>query len=608
MRKRALTQTITFLATLTLITSAAAPPTMAAGAAVADLRADVNRDGVVDLVGGTDEVDEQHWTTTLGAVVLPNLDDDLQRCSRDESQSDRALAACNDGADQVVNGPDDVLDLAPLRTVPLAMATARASGTVALVGQGASMARIFVHRGTQWTRLRAADPISAAELRAGVQLGVEAKDVVRDRQRWRGAIKVRLSVTQDGKTTTDVVVMHVAPLLTQHALQPAEQVLVTDTGDPGQDQFRADLAEQVAAAGIAAPVVELDEEYDIWTQDYFEPAYTSMTGPDGTAHVLRILIRSAQNRWAGRLAFTALRGPDVGAIQMRGDQGWNTLDSMGNLETIPPYTHNGESYPAGRIIMGQRSDTQQPTAQLLETLRAQRMQDPLLLDTSWLYVGHVNEFVQFLPADTPRGWKIGIADPNGGLDLLRAAQAAGHGATSLFSLPNMPSETIDEALADPKLIADNALAAGVIAANLAVLVEATGVTEDEVVAIPSLFSRSWPTGGATPGAATMLPDPDDAAPGSEVGERTGRVQTVAHIPGAINGVILSRTSYLAPQQWGPVIDGVDIFGSAVQTAYAQVGMAVSFVDDWYPYHLGLGEVQCATNVYRAADTPWWHLG
>ena len=30
-----------------------------------------------------------------------------------------------------------------------------------------------------------------------------------------------------------------------------------------------------------------------------------------------------------------------------------------------------------------------------------------------------------------------------------------------------------------------------------------------------------------------------------------------------------------------------------------------FLDDWYDYHLMLGEVHCGTNVKRTAPRTWW---
>jgi hypothetical protein len=66
-------------------------------------------------------------------------------------------------------------------------------------------------------------------------------------------------------------------------------------------------------------------------------------------------------------------------------------------------------------------------SQALTLLASQGVQDPLKLDTSWLTIAHVDEFVQFLPADNARGWTIAVADPRAGVEVLRTTQAAGHG-------------------------------------------------------------------------------------------------------------------------------------------------------------------------------------
>ncbi|ARX88940.1 peptidylarginine deiminase type I [Streptomyces alboflavus] len=90
---------------------------------VPDLRADVNRDGRVDVEGTTDSAGENTWTATRGAVVLPNVDDDAKRCPVKDAQgqplTDAKLARCNDASDTKVNGTRDAADLARLKTVPL---------------------------------------------------------------------------------------------------------------------------------------------------------------------------------------------------------------------------------------------------------------------------------------------------------------------------------------------------------------------------------------------------------------------------------------------------------------------------------------------------------
>ncbi len=603
-----------------------------------DLRADVNRDGRVDVEGDSDTSGENTWTAQRGAVLLPNIDDDAKRCpvkdSRGRPLSDAALARCNDASDTKVNGAKDAADLARLRTVPLPDAADGSRGTVKAVGAGAKKARLFVKRDGRWALLKPTDKLTTKELRSGVELGIEATDVVRDAGRWNGLVTVRFTVTGDGPSRSDDVVLRTAPVLTHHHLQRAQEVLVTrikGTGEYGRAQrkFVKDLAEQVRAAGIAKPLTTFTKYGDVWAQDFVEPGYASMPGPGGKPRTMRVLIRSAQlDRPAGRELFEKLRGPDVGVVQVGkagADEEW-TLNSMGNLETIPPYTLGDKSYPAGRIIQGYRKDTGSKPAKSMRTfLKSQGAQDPLLLDTSWLAVGHVDEFVQFLPADTGRGWRIGVADPRAGVELLRKAQREGHGGQKMFSVPRgpgipAPKETIDKVLGSAKFKADNKLAAERIEANLAVLKRETGVTDAEIVRVPGLYVRDDADSSGLSSSRKLRrlgPDSlrafnqlrgDDGRSGSGTGSSSRAAaawQNSAYVPGAVNGVLLSPTRYLAPKQWGPVIGGKDIFTEAVTSVYAKAGFTTSYIDDWYTYHIGMGEVHCGTNTLRDTGTPWW---
>ncbi|MER7571629.1 protein-arginine deiminase domain-containing protein [Streptomyces sp. NPDC126514] len=599
-----------------------------------DLRADTDRDGRVDLTGGTDTAGEDTWSVARGAVFLPNIDDDSKRCPTTgpggRPLSDAKLAACNDASDTKVNGRADAADLARVRSVPMGGLPSDAKGSVT-VTVGAAQTRVFLLRNGAWEPVTSSTRLTRAELRAGVEFGVEGKDVIRDSAKWDGRVAIRLKVTSASGTASDTVTLRAAPLLTHHARQNTQQLLVTKVSgnDPWakrQREFVKRLARESRRAGITKPLVTFEKYGDIWAQDFVEPAYLNMTGPDGRQRTMRVMLRSAQDREAGRELYEKLRGPDVGVVQAKGRdmQGWETLNSYGNLETIPPYALGGRSYPAGRIIMGERKDGSgiRPSKEIRTLLKSQGLQDPLLLDTSWLHVGHVDEFVQFLPADTPRGWRIGVADPAGGLQLLRDAQRDGHGAKKMFSVPGFdellpPEETIDEALASRHLVSDNETAAGKIAANLEILKRETGVTDEEIVRVPALYTRgivgdSAETrvpllrrlGGGTPEAARkygqqkLAEDAAAAAPAPTV-------MTSAYVPGAVNGILLSRDRYLAPRQWGPVVGGKDIFTEAVTAAYTRAGLKVSYVDDWYTYHLGMGEIHCGTNTLRDASGLWW---
>ncbi len=582
--------------------------------ALPDLRADTNRDGVVDISTAADEAGEDVATSARGAILLPNMDDDARRCPKKTSAGkplpDAKLAACRDGADAVVNGARDAADLARLRTVPMPQLGGQARGTVAVTGPAARYARIFLFRGGRWVLLRPTDALTAAELRRGVELGIEATDVVRDSSRWDGRVPVRFTVAGDGTPPADTVMLRVAPVLTHHHLQPVQQVAVTEPRSPEYRRFVTALAREVKAAGVTRPLIQF-KDHDLWAQDFFEPGYVSMPGPGGRPTVMRVLIRSAQPlRDSGRQLLLRLRGPDVGVVQVAhktSNSEDGSLNSMGNLETIPPYTHAGRRYPAGRIIMGQRPEARQrPSAQMLTMLRSQGVQDPLLLDTGWLDVGHVDEFVQFLPANTPRGWRIGVADPELGLALLRNAQRAGHGRAKMFHglRRGQRIPTIEAMLANRSFQAANALAARKIKANLAVLKRETGVTDQEITRVPALFSSE--TIGIASASAAQDQVQAATANGSAGPRRRAVVTMSAFVPGAVNGIVLGGGRYLAPDPHGPLIGGKDIFRQATVAAYRSAGITARFIDDWYTYHIGMGEVHCGTNTLRDGSVgPWW---
>ena len=59
----------------------AAPVRIEPGIPPIDLRADVNRNGVVDLDAANEDDAETTWDSTHGAIFFANLDDDSARCA-----------------------------------------------------------------------------------------------------------------------------------------------------------------------------------------------------------------------------------------------------------------------------------------------------------------------------------------------------------------------------------------------------------------------------------------------------------------------------------------------------------------------------------------------
>ncbi|GAA2658951.1 hypothetical protein [Streptomyces vastus] len=118
----------------------------------ADIRADANRDGAVDVSGGSDFAGKTTWRSGRGAVFLPNIGDKQRRCKTRTPDgrwlSNAQLEACNDAQGNVVRAPEY---LAPLRTVPVDNVSDAANGGLQLVGAGKSKVRLFLKRGDTWT-------------------------------------------------------------------------------------------------------------------------------------------------------------------------------------------------------------------------------------------------------------------------------------------------------------------------------------------------------------------------------------------------------------------------------------------------------------------------
>ena len=559
------------------------------GASAVDLRADTNRDGVIAFDDPTDDDGEDAWDAKHGAVFLANIDDDEQTCPTVGSDID--IVKCNDAADEIVNGAGDAEDLARLKTKPWASAPAGAIGTVTTTAEGS--VRLFKVKGTSFEVLEKDATLTTAELRAGVELAIEARDIVRDTAKWDGFVDVTFSVDAAGATLTDKVRMRVAPLLTAHHLSPAESTYVSLINSASSQATRADLTAAATAAGVPAPrgLAVSDQ----WTQDFFETGYMSMPGPNGTQHAMRVNIRSANEsnpgsptnplRIAGKVVFSQLRGKDVAGVQQFDPtrQGkYDTLNSFGNFETIPPYTNGAESFPLGRVLRGNIA-SYYPDKTFLKMIEAQKVQAPLYIDTSWLLVGHVDETLSFIKASSPRGWVMLVNDPTLARTMLEAQSAAGNGGVPMFigkfwSQSQAAQITIDQVLADTEIMQASAEAATEVAAQLAIIKGATGLTDAEIIRIPYLHM-----------------------PYSQ--------GSIAFQPGMVNGLYIAPGHFVAPDPHGPKIAGTDIFKSVMEERVSPFGVTVHWAEDWDLYHRNLGEIHCGTNATRQVpDSKWWESG
>ncbi|KAL6229174.1 hypothetical protein BDW75DRAFT_110389 [Aspergillus navahoensis] len=338
------------------------------------------------------------------------------------------------------------------------------------------------------------------------------------------------------------------------------------------------------AAGIETPLLLFNQSSDVWAQDILEPPYASMPGPDGPIS-LRIMLRSAQStRTGGRQIMEQLRGPGVGSFQPGSASGigfaasgfgYHTINSYGNLETIPPYrSKSGILYKAGRVIQGKHYE-EYPAQAIRDLIFGQDVQNTLFLETGWLRVGHVDEFVQFLPYENDLSFTIGIASPRAALEILYSAQSNGHGGVQAISfdaesqlarfdekMPPFLNMTINDVLANETFIEVNTYAQKWIDHNLDILLGDIPLAREDVIEVPGLY-HDTSTGGTY-----VRPDGLDYywPPVLE-----GEYQLGAFIPGPINGVVVGRHS-ISPNPFGPVVEGVDVIADAVREVYARAGM------------------------------------
>lgn len=586
------------------------PVTIDPGTPEIDLRADVNRSGAIELDAADEDQGEDTWDAQHGAIFLANLDDDAMRCRDTDSAGrelpDAVLPACNDAEDSELNGPEDLLDLAPLAVK--AWPQAPAGTTVKLSVAPASAAdkvRVFKKSGAEWTALDLSRAIATADLVSGLTLALEGRDIVRNEARWNGFVDLTLEVTVPEQkywkpgTYSDTVRLRVAPVLTFHHGLPVEIAYASAVPrDPDSTRFVRDIRAAVAFASpsmsLVTPAVQ-----DQWTQDFFEAGYASMPGPQGAQRVMRVYFRSANienpfsrsypMREAGRVVFSQFRGRDVAGVQqidLSSPDETQTLNSFGNFETIPPYTHGGKSWPLGRVVRGSVPGYA-PDPSFVAMTESQKYQEPSVnLDTSWLFVGHIDESISFLKAATPRGWIVLANDARLAKSMLEAEVARGNGAVPLFvgkqTISDRGTEvpaqtTIAQVLANAEVMQASAEAAVKVDQQLAILKRETGLTDAEIVHIPFLHE---PVEG----------------------------QALAYQPGTVNLFVIDDKTLAVPDPHGPVINGVDLFKKQLEEAVAPYQYRVRWIENWDLYHRQAGEVHCGTNAMRAIpSTKWWEV-
>ncbi|KGL77067.1 Protein-arginine deiminase type-1, partial [Tinamus guttatus] len=378
---------------------------------------------------------------------------------------------------------------------------------------------------------------------------------------------------------TDTVVFRVAPwIMTPNTQQPLEVFVCSiNKGITSNDVFLEGLQVLMRKANCKLTVCsEVESRSDRWIQDELEFGYVE--APHKT---FPVVFDSPRNRGLRDFAFKKILGPDFGYVTREPPgKEVSSLDSFGNLDVSPPVTVRGKEYPFGRILIGSTlpwASGRRMSKAVRDFLYAQKVQAPIEVYSEWLSVGHVDEFLTFVPAYDRKGFRLLLASPNACYKLFKEKQKQGYGdATQFVGLKNMERMSIDELLADEALQGDNTHAQRCIDWNRDLLKQELGLSEQDIIDIPQLFVL-----------------------------RESRADAL--FPDMVNMLVLGRHLGI-PKPFGPVIRGQCCLEEKVRSLLEPLGLSCTFINDYFSYHVLAGDVHCGTNVRRKPFSfKWWHM-
>lgn len=260
------------------------------------------------------------------------------------------------------------------------------------------------------------------------------------------------------KSPREVALLTIAPFMLLSNLQPVKRAYAVYRPGLNHD-FIFDLAEACSRAfGTPTPTdstkepkpnkpADADPLYiingtlypDEWIQDEIEIGYC--WAPHGW---MNVVLHCKRNRPLKEFVHRELPAPAVGLFDAIHGTDLNAQDFGGNIEVSPPVPKETRaikkgnagpavkkhpSSPFGKILLGdfRPSGLSVPTApfpppppadlanaglvhdETRDFFSAQMVQPILPVDTSWLNVGHVDEYLSFVPAKGGRGFKLLLA-------------------------------------------------------------------------------------------------------------------------------------------------------------------------------------------------------
>jgi len=542
------------------------------------LDVDADRDGKVE----SNNPNKANWTFGKqghGAILLVNNDIDSELISPTNP------TVAGDRRDRTINGPLDLDDMSPMVIEVEGPATIPNEFRlfIQLTDLAANRIRIFQFKSeiTGTPVIGPDTPQAEVSYRAGKTRFVAEGLSYPDRG-FTGLVSVSLVLLRESlPLATDTVVFRVAPwLMTPNVLMP-ETVYVCRLEDGSNEKFLSELKGLVADAGVNLVVCEPSiHRGDRWMQDEIEIGYSQ-----SPTKVMPVVLDSPRNRQLDIFPEEQLIGSDFGYVT-RQEGLASSLDSFGNLEVSPPVESNGQNFPFGRIITGSALPTVGAGRRVMQVVKdflyAQQLQAPIELFTDWLVVGHVDEFMTFVPtASSSKGFKLLLASPRVCYKLLGQLDNSGSGSEQLFSGRELPWKedvigqytTVSSLLMNREIRLANDLYQSYIDYNKGILKDKLGLIEKDIIELPLLYF--------------------------------GSTRCSALFSNVVNMIVVGKHLGIG-KPYGPVIGGICQFERYIKSVLEPLGLICHFLDDWNAYFLNMGGVHCGTNTRRKAfETPWW---
>jgi len=455
----------------------------------------------------------------------------------------------------------------------------------------------------------------------------------------------------NGMVITQPAELRIAPWIMASDLDPMSTVWFISAAPPNpmQQQIQNFLPAGVAASTRQPPAIQ-GAGYKPFMRDVMRCGWVKAPHHQDIAILERLDAGSVYNGLATQVAGAGILTNATTGIPATQGAGQSSQDNGGNMLVTPPTAQ----FPFGRIVYG--ANLPNFPCHAANFFAAQGEQTPLVVDSSWLNVGHADEFISFVPDPGNPAWpyKILLASPRLGYILTHAASATPN-ALNLGALITLADAT--NAASRALEVAPGAgpgwpILQGQIAANFAPLAVAAGgapaapggylanpappVNQNGKVvwwqAGPAYAAQDIGAYLANPGPPTHQTLYQFSQPRIDAARQTllnglgnGAAlggQYVIDIPilpsysgglcatdsaDSVNMLILGNDC-LVPKPFGPVCANTYLFEHYIQTKLQALGMNVTFLNDWEAFHIREGEIHCGTNQIPQPLPPgreWW---